>query len=62
MTFCEKLIFPIKSWADKKLKDILKITAAGRYDKNENFEGRFTPRVTGTIKVAKNNYIQRHVK
>lgn len=43
-------------------KDILnnkvRLTASGRYDKNENFEGRFTPRVTALIKVAPNNNIR----
>lgn len=38
--------------------DYFKITASGRYDKNENFDGRFTPRVTGLIKVAKDNHIR----
>ncbi len=33
--------------------NFLKITASGRYDKNENFEGRFTPRVTAVIKPGK---------
>ncbi len=37
------------------LNDVLKLTASGRYDKNENFEGRFTPRITATVKVAKDN-------
>ncbi len=40
------------------IPDLLKITAAGRYDKNENFEGRFTPRVTALIKVAKDHNIR----
>jgi outer membrane receptor protein involved in Fe transport len=35
--------------------NILKLTASGRYDKNENFNGRFTPRITATIKAAKDN-------
>ncbi|MGV3658125.1 MAG: TonB-dependent receptor plug domain-containing protein, partial [Chitinophagaceae bacterium] len=35
--------------------DVLKLTASGRYDKNENFEGRFTPRATALVKVAKDN-------
>jgi outer membrane receptor protein involved in Fe transport len=38
--------------------DRLKLTAAGRYDKNDNFEGRFTPRVTALVKVAKENNIR----
>ena len=36
----------------------LKLTASGRYDKNENFKGRFTPRVTAVVKVADNNNIR----
>jgi outer membrane receptor protein involved in Fe transport len=39
-------------------KDVLKLTAAGRYDKNENFKGRFTPRFSAVITVAKNNNIR----
>ncbi len=34
------------------------LTASGRYDKNENFDGRFTPRVSAVIKVAPNNNIR----
>ncbi len=37
---------------------VLRITASGRYDKNENFEGRFTPRVTALLKPAKNHNIR----
>jgi outer membrane receptor protein involved in Fe transport len=37
----------------KELTNWFTITASGRYDKNQNFEGRFTPRVTGLIKLAK---------
>jgi outer membrane receptor protein involved in Fe transport len=36
----------------------LKLTLSGRYDKNENFEGRFTPRATALIKIAKDNHIR----
>ena len=35
------------------LSDMLKITVAGRYDKNSNFTGRFTPRITAVIQIAK---------
>jgi outer membrane receptor protein involved in Fe transport len=38
--------------------DILKLTASLRYDKNENFDGRFTPRVTAVVKVAKDNNVR----
>lgn len=37
---------------------IVKLTASGRYDKNENFDGRFTPRVTAVVKVKENNNIR----
>ncbi|HEX7904948.1 MAG TPA: TonB-dependent receptor [Chitinophagaceae bacterium] len=40
------------------IKDVLKITAAGRYDKNKNFDGRFTPRVTALVKAAKDHNIR----
>lgn len=34
------------------IKDRLKLTASARYDKNENFKGRFTPRFTAVVKPA----------
>ena len=40
------------------LNDVLKLTASGRYDKSTNFEGRFTPRITALVKVAKDNNIR----
>jgi outer membrane receptor protein involved in Fe transport len=40
------------------LEDKIKVALSGRYDKNENFVGRFTPRATAVIKVAKNNNIR----
>lgn len=42
----------------KLLNDVLKLTASGRYDKNENFKGRFTPRFSALVKVAKDNNIR----
>ncbi len=42
----------------KKLGESFKLTVAGRYDKSQNFEGRFTPRVTGVWTVAKNSNIR----
>lgn len=42
----------------KQVNDWLKITVAGRYDKNTNFKGRFTPRATATIKAAKDNFFR----
>jgi len=38
--------------------DKVRFTLSGRYDKNENFKGRITPRATAVIKVAKNNNIR----
>lgn len=40
------------------LNDILKLSASGRYDKSENFQGRFTPRITASVAVAKDNNIR----
>lgn len=42
----------------KKFGEAFKVTVAGRYDKSQNFEGRFTPRVTGVWTVAKNSNIR----
>lgn len=39
-------------------KDAVKFTVSGRYDKNENFKGRFTPRATALVKIAKNNNLR----
>jgi outer membrane receptor protein involved in Fe transport len=43
-----------KSFMDEKLKFII----SGRYDKNQNFKGRFTPRATATYKVSENGTIR----
>lgn len=42
----------------KLFNDILTLTASGRYDKQTNFEGRFTPRATAVIRVAKDNNVR----
>ncbi|HAI82368.1 MAG TPA: TonB-dependent receptor, partial [Chitinophagaceae bacterium] len=42
----------------KLFKDRLKLSVSGRYDKNENFEGRFTPRVSAVVKVAENHNVR----
>ncbi len=42
----------------KLLNDKLKLSAATRYDKSQNFEGRFTPRISGVYTVAPNNNIR----
>lgn len=40
------------------VKDVVRLNASGRYDKNQNFEGRFTPRLTLLVKPAKNHNIR----
>jgi outer membrane receptor protein involved in Fe transport len=43
--------------ASKKLfNDKFKITASGRYDKNENFAGQFSPRVSGVFTQGNHNF------
>jgi outer membrane receptor protein involved in Fe transport len=44
--------------ASRQLAERLKLTLSGRYDKNQNFEGRFTPRATALFKVAENNNVR----
>ena len=45
--------------ATKKIfDDRLTLIASARYDKNQNFEGRFTPRFSAVIKVADDNNIR----
>lgn len=36
----------------------LKLTVSGRYDKNQNFKGRFTPRATALVKLAQNHNLR----
>ncbi len=40
------------------INNVLKLSVSGRYDKNQNFKGRFTPRATLVIKVAENNNLR----
>ena len=44
--------------SQKFFGDFLKVTASGRYDKNSNFEGRFTPRVSAVMKLAKDHNLR----
>jgi len=44
--------------ATRKLGDRVKLAVSGRYDKNQNFKGRFTPRATATFKVAEYNHVR----
>jgi iron complex outermembrane recepter protein len=39
----------------KTIADVFKITASVRYDKNENFDGRVTPRISGVYTVNENH-------
>ncbi len=40
------------------LNDRLKLIASARYDKNDNFDGKFTPRFSAVVKVAEDNNIR----
>ena len=42
----------------KIFNDRLKLIASARYDKNDNFDGRFTPRFSAVIKIAEDNNIR----
>ncbi|WP_256007307.1 TonB-dependent receptor domain-containing protein [Pedobacter deserti] len=42
----------------KFFEDKFKLSLSGRYDKNQNFEGRLTPRISGVYTVAPNNNIR----
>lgn len=42
----------------KLFNEKVKLTVSGRYDKSTNFEGRFTPRITGVFTVAPDNNIR----
>ncbi len=44
--------------ATRKVSDKIKLTVSGRYDKNQNFKGRFTPRATATYKLAEYNHVR----
>ncbi len=44
--------------SQKFFNDVLKITASGRYDKNSNFDGRFTPRASAVVKLAKDHNLR----
>jgi hypothetical protein len=42
----------------KFFQDRLALTASGRFDKNENFKGKFTPRFAALIRLAKDNNLR----
>ncbi|MEO6685877.1 MAG: TonB-dependent receptor, partial [Dyadobacter sp.] len=39
-------------------KDMLKLTVSGRYDKNQNFDGRFTPRASAVFSPGENHHFR----
>lgn len=52
--------FDIREWgaymqAGKNFANIFRLTASLRYDKNENFKGQFSPRVSGVLTVAEDH-------
>ena len=42
----------------KLINDHLTLSVSGRYDKNENFKGRFTPRASAVVKLADNHNVR----
>ncbi|HEX3024456.1 MAG TPA: TonB-dependent receptor [Chitinophagaceae bacterium] len=44
--------------SQRLFNDVLKLTVSGRYDKNQNFDPRFTPRASAVIKIAKDNNLR----
>jgi outer membrane cobalamin receptor len=44
--------------AKELFNEKVRLTVSGRYDKNQNFKGRFTPRATALIRLAPNNNLR----
>ncbi len=44
--------------SQKLFNDVLKLSVSGRYDKNTNFDGRFTPRASAVVKLAKDHNLR----
>jgi outer membrane receptor protein involved in Fe transport len=42
----------------KFMDDALTLSASVRYDKQTNFDGKFTPRISGLLRVAKDNFVR----
>ncbi|HTN05162.1 TonB-dependent receptor [Agriterribacter sp.] len=42
----------------KLMKDRLTLSVSGRYDKNDNFKGRFTPRASAVVKLADDHNVR----
>ena len=50
--------FGVYTQLSKTLAEALKLTGSIRYDKNENFEGRFTPRISAVYTFLENHNIR----
>jgi outer membrane receptor protein involved in Fe transport len=50
--------FGVYTQVSKTLADVLKLTASVRYDKNENFDGQFTPRVSAVYTISQTHNIR----
>ncbi|MGK6352721.1 TonB-dependent receptor domain-containing protein [Parapedobacter sp. DT-150] len=44
--------------AGRNFNEVFKLTASLRYDKNENFKGQFSPRVSGVLTVADDHHFR----
>ena len=44
--------------SQRLFNDILKLSISGRYDKNTNFKGRFTPRASAVVRLAKDHNLR----
>lgn len=55
--------YSIQEWGgyiqgSKHIAEVLKLTASVRYDKNENFKGQWSPRVSGVVTLARNHNLR----
>ena len=44
--------------ASRKIMNLVSLTVSGRYDKNQNFKGRITPRATALVRIKENNNVR----
>ncbi|MBV9987040.1 MAG: TonB-dependent receptor [Chitinophagaceae bacterium] len=44
--------------SQKMFSDVVKLSVSGRYDKNTNFVGRFTPRASAVVKLAQDHNLR----
>src|SRR3546814_9801712 len=52
------LVTGVQTCALPILEDRLKLTGSFRYDKNENFDGQITPRLSGVYEIVPDNHIR----